>query len=206
MRTPSAANHNAMRFDSMSFREPLLSLALPPKRRYQALSIAMIASIACAALAPPWLALQGGVLAFGLSWATMIDIDRFRLPDILTLGLLTVGLAFALRDGWSSARPYIFGAAVGYLSLAALAVAYRKIRGRSGLGMGDAKLLAAAGAWLGWMALPFVVLIASLACLASVMFTAIRRGKPLSSGLIPFGPYLAAAIWIVWLLQLGEHA
>ena len=194
-----------MHFNSLSFRGSLASLALPAKRRFQALSIALIASLACAVLAPPWLALQGVVLAFGLSWAMMIDIDRFRLPDILTLGLLVIGLAFALGDGLSGARPYIFGAAAGYLALAAWAVAYRKIRGRSGLGMGDAKLLAAAGAWLGWMALPFVVLIASLACLASVMFTAIRRGKPLPSDPIPFGPYLAIAIWIVWLLQLGER-
>lgn len=194
-----------MRLAPSLFQRPLAALALPAKKRIQALWIALIASGSAMFLARPELAFASIVLAFGLTWAAMIDADRFALPDILTLGLIVVGLAFALRAGPSAAWPYILGTAAGYLTLACVAHIYRRVRGRNGLGLGDAKLLGVAGAWLGWMALPFVVLIASLVCLVSVAVMALLHGRRITSGPIPFGPYLAGAIWIVWLAQLGSR-
>ncbi|HOY77342.1 MAG TPA: A24 family peptidase [Hyphomonadaceae bacterium] len=169
---------------------------------------------AAAALIGVWLTpdarLVGAVLAFALAWAAAVDIDRFILPDLLTLGLVVLGLCLALASGIDAARPYILGTVLGYGSLASLAWIYRRVRGRNGLGMGDAKLLAAAGAWLGWAALPFVILIASLTCLISIgLLAAIQMRstpkQPMLAAYIPFGPYLACAIFIVWLAQKSGH-
>ncbi len=185
---------------------PFATLALPSNKASLALGIGFIAALAGAAIGAPGLALTGSLLAFALSWGAMVDLDRFILPDVLTLGLVVAGVVIAVSDGLLAAQPYLIGAAAGYFSLAAVAGIYRRLRGRNGLGMGDAKLLAAAGAWLGWMALPFVLLIASLACLVLLGCQAILRRQPIQSSAIPFGPYLAGAIWIVWLAQLGGRA
>jgi len=73
------------------------------------------------------------------------------------------------------------------------------LRGREGLGQGDAKLLAAAGAWLGAYALPQVILVAALAALlaAAALRLSGREIRALSA--LPFGPFLAVAIWALWL-------
>jgi leader peptidase (prepilin peptidase)/N-methyltransferase len=76
---------------------------------------------------------------------------------------------------------------------------YRAIRGRDGLGGGDAKLLAAAGAWVGVRALPQVVLFAAIAGLvaaAGLRIAGVRLG---AQSALPFGPFLALATWLVWL-------
>jgi len=195
-----------MRFALLPLQGPFELLELPAKRRALALWITLIASIPTAFLTTPELALASFILALGLAWAAMIDIDRFVLPDILTLSLIVIGLALASREGPSGAWPYIVGTAAGYLALAGVAQIYRRVCGRNGLGLGDAKLLTVAGAWLGWMALPFVVLIASLVCLVSLGAIALWRRQTIPSGPIPFGPYLAGAIWIVWLVQIGGRA
>jgi len=85
------------------------------------------------------------------------------------------------------------------LSLAAIAALYRRLRGREGLGGGDAKLLAASGAWLGAAALPQVILLAAVSALAAaacLRLTGIRLGI---HSALPFGPFLALATWILWL-------
>jgi leader peptidase (prepilin peptidase)/N-methyltransferase len=91
------------------------------------------------------------------------------------------------------------GAALGYLSLMTIAALYRALRGREGLGGGDAKLLAASGAWLGAAGLPQVILLAALAALAaagSLRLAGIRLGI---HSALPFGPFLALATWVLWL-------
>src|SRR5215472_5053780 len=92
------------------------------------------------------------------------------------------------------------GAAAGYLALHAVAFIYRRLRGRDGLGEGDAKLLAAAGAWVGASALPQVVLIAALAGLFAAGCLHLAGYRLRGTSAMPFGPFLAFATWIVWLL------
>ena len=88
----------------------------------------------------------------------------------------------------------------GFAAFAAIAGIYRRARGREGLGLGDAKLLAAAGAWLGWQALPGVVLIAAASGLAFALATPLGGGKLAWTSRIAFGPHLALAFWLTWLL------
>ena len=136
-----------------------------------------------------------------LATAATVDAETGYLPDALTgpalwLGLLASAAGFAVGPGAA-----ILGAALGYLGLRAGEEAYRALRGRDGLGRGDAKLLAAGGAWLGPAALPFVVLLAALAALLVVGGQA-ARGRTVGGGTeVRFGPYLAGAIGLLALAR-----
>ena len=121
------------------------------------------------------------------------------MPDALTLPLVVAGLAAAVAFEPEGLTDRALGAVAGYLGLRAVGLLYSALRGREGLGHGDAKLLAAAGAWIGVRALPQVVLLAALAglCAAACMRLAgIRLG---AQSALPFGPFLAFATWLVWL-------
>ena len=86
---------------------------------------------------------------------------------------------------------------LAYLSFQGLALAYRRLRGRDGLGGGDAKLIAAAGAWCGLAALPFVVLGSALLGLLAALGLALTGRTMTSTTRIPFGPCIALAFWLV---------
>jgi len=130
-----------------------------------------------------------------LSALAWIDLREYRLPDILTLPLIGLGLlqAWALDLGWLGS---VIGAALGYLAFVGIQIAYRRLRGKDGLGRGDAKLLAAGGAWCGWAGLPFIVLIGSGMGLIALVFPSMRRKA--QDGAVPFGPFLALGILLVW--------
>jgi leader peptidase (prepilin peptidase)/N-methyltransferase len=87
----------------------------------------------------------------------------------------------------------------GFLAFAGIAWVYCRLRRRAGLGLGDAKLLAVAGAWVGWPALPGLVVVAAALALAVALVRA-ASGERLGAGTrIAFGPYLAFALWLFWL-------
>ena len=132
------------------------------------------------------------VLALWLAAASWIDARRLILPDVLTLPLIAAGLALAWLQPPELATRAI-GAMAGFAAFALIAELYRRLRGRDGLGLGDAKLLAGAGAWLGWEALPSVVLIGAV---AGLVFALLKR--PAADRPIPFGPFLALGFWLVW--------
>ena len=144
----------------------------------------------------------GIVLGGSLIALSVIDLRTFRLPDALTLPLAVAGIASAWWLGdepvWRSVS-----AIAGYLALLAMIEAYRWWRGVDGMGLGDAKLMAAAGAWLGAQELPMTVLVA---CCSALLLTAATAlvGDPtarhaLWSRRLAFGPHIALGIWIVWL-------
>lgn len=140
------------------------------------------------------------ILAGALAWLATIDVEKLLLPDLLTLPLLCCGLMHAGVEGKPELVSAVSGAVVGYVALAAVGYVFERVRGVKGIGGGDAKLLAAGGAWLGWMGLPVVVLTASLAGLA---FAALRSSKLQRAGgamVLPFGPFLAGGIWLGWCL------
>jgi leader peptidase (prepilin peptidase)/N-methyltransferase len=135
-----------------------------------------------------------GALLF--CWAMValafIDLDTFYLPDNITLLLLWSGLVFNLFGIFTDLRSAVIGAAAGYLTLWSVFWVYKLATGKEGMGYGDFKLLAAIGAWLGWKALPLVILLSSfvgaVVGIALIVFARHERQMP-----IPFGPYLAVA-------------
>jgi leader peptidase (prepilin peptidase)/N-methyltransferase len=130
----------------------------------------------------------------------VIDAEHFRLPDSLTLPLLaTGGLAAVVLDQTAPLDAAV-GAAVGFAGLWLLAFAYRRLRGRDGLGDGDPILLAAGGAWVGWIGLPSVLLWASAAGLSVVAARVLVGRKVSAVDRLPFGPCLAVGVWLTWLL------
>lgn len=111
-----------------------------------------------------------------------------------------MGLGLAYAGGINVFGWHILGAFIGYGFVWALNLYWRRRHGKDGIGMGDAKLLGAAGAWLGPLALPFVTLIASGMALLGIVLTKAFLKRPIdASARIAFGPYIAIGFWGVWL-------
>ncbi len=135
------------------------------------------------------------LLGWVLLWLSLIDWQTMRLPNALTLPLLACGLAVTALTQPDAVTSSVIGALAGYGVFRLIGLGYRHLRGREGLGQGDAKLLAAGGAWLGWEALPWVVLLAALFGLAFAALWHLRRRVTATTAL-PFGPAIALAIWV----------
>lgn len=146
-----------------------------------------------------WLLWMTAVFGWTLLALTLIDWRHFILPDVLTLPLAPAGIAVNWLSGERSLLDTALGAIFGYCAFALIAWAYRRWRGREGLGIGDAKLLAALGAWVGAAGLPSVVLLASVLALVTALAAQGLRGRVSLLERVPFGPFLAAAGWVVWL-------
>lgn len=132
-----------------------------------------------------------------LSWAllalSLIDIEHLLLPDAITLPLLWLGLLINVLHGLPvTLDEAVLGAAAGYGTLRLLATVYAFLRGYPGLGGGDAKLLAALGAWLGASALPAVLFLACSAALLAVFIARLRWSRAQNQPLA-FGPWLSLA-------------
>ena len=142
------------------------------------------------------------LLALAFTWTlvalTFIDADTTLLPDDLTLPLLWLGLGSNVFGTFVPLQDAVIGAMAGYLALWSIYWLFKLATGKEGMGHGDFKLLAALGAWMGWKALLPIVLLSSLvgALVGIVLIVLARRGREIP---IPFGPYLAAAGFIVLL-------
>ena len=136
-----------------------------------------------------------------LIYLAYIDLRTFRLPDVITFPLILSGLMFSglSKLGFISFQDSVIGAAVGYASIWLLNLLYRLVKKQDGIGMGDAKLLAALGAWFGWYALPSILLMASLSGLIGG-FIWLQWNKQSHRSAFPFGPFLAIAgiIELLW--------
>lgn len=150
------------------------------------------------------------VAAMAFGWTLLalsfIDLEHQLLPDPLTMILLWSGLLLNQNHLFTSPSAALWGAVSGYLVLWVVLHLYRLVTGRSGMGGGDLKLLAALGAWCGWMLLPQILLIASITgLLIATPLLLLQRssGDPAGADLyrtpIPFGPFLAVAGWITLL-------
>ncbi len=174
----------------------------PGRRRLTLMALAAAAVGAWSALGQPTplAAALTALLGWQLLLITVIDAEHFRLPDRLTLPLLaTGGLASLLLDH-TAPLDAVIGTAVGFAGRWLLAFAYRRLRGRDGLGDGDPVLLAAGGAWVGWIGLPSVLLWASAAGLSFVAARLLTGSRVSGGDRLPFGPCLAAGIWLTWML------
>lgn len=145
---------------------------------------------------------QQTVAALAFTWVIIplcvIDYDVQLLPDCITLPLLWAGLALSLAGIFIDSHSSIIGAMSGYLCLWAIYHLFKLVTGREGMGYGDFKLLAAIGAWVGWQALPVVILFSSVVGATAGIFLILVKGRQRSQP-IPFGPFLASAGWITLL-------
>ncbi len=146
-----------------------------------------------------WLLWASCALGWALLALAAIDLRRLVLPDSLTLPLAACGLAVAWLVAPASLFDHALGAATGFATFALIAVAYRRLRGREGLGLGDAKLLAAAGAWVSWPGLAGVVLLAGSLGLALALARRLGGRAVTPAERIAFGPYLSFGTWVIWL-------
>jgi len=162
---------------------------------------ALVPAALSVALLEPLPALLASLVGWVLLAAALVDRRTLFLPDLLTLPLAAGGL-LAAWAGLAPASPLgsLAGALLGFAGTALVGEAYRRLRGREGLGLGDAKLLAAAGAWLGPRALPLVLLIGATSALLAALATGAHR-RPTEP--IPFGPWLALGFWSVLLVELA---
>ena len=171
---------------------------------YQHVGAMTAGAVALAALAlalgPNLQLLLASVFALCLLTLALIDARLYVLPDLITLPLMWLGLLINTQAHFASATAAVLGAIVGYLSLWTIYWLFKLVRNKEGMGYGDFKLSAAIGAWLGWQALPGVVLVAALTALstATVLLLAgrLRIEQPM-----PFGPFLAFAGFLAMCLD-----
>ncbi len=146
------------------------------------------------------------ILALLLTWSlialSVIDFDHQILPDSITLPGIWVGLLVNSFDLFTDLQSSVIGAAAGYLFLWLVYHIFKLITGKEGMGFGDFKLFALFGAWLGWQALPLIILLSAFAgaVIGIALIVVGRRDRNIP---IPFGPYLSVAGWIA--LLWGEQ-
>lgn len=135
-------------------------------------------------------AFAGGLLA-----ASVADMARYVLPNVITLPLLWLGLLANVHGHFAPLEDAVWGAAGGYLAMLALAEGAEFCMRRPALGGGDRKLFAAVGAWIGWQDLPFVLFGGAFLGLILFVLRQLIRGKALNAGrgYVPFGPCIAMA-------------
>jgi leader peptidase (prepilin peptidase) / N-methyltransferase len=168
-----------------------------------ALFIGVVASVV---LVPDSRGAWGAGLAVLMVAIAAVDARRFIIPDELTAAALALGLAYAAVEdseiwmqalAWSVLRGFV--PALAFLGVRA---GYRRWRGREGIGLGDVKLAGVAGVWLDWQTIPIAIEIAAVAALGAYLIMHLyfhRTVKPTTR--LPFGLFLAPAIWIAWILD-----
>jgi leader peptidase (prepilin peptidase)/N-methyltransferase len=190
--TPITALQNVPVLSWVALRGKCAKCSSPISFRYPAVELVAGALAVLMAWRFGYSAALLGALVFG--WAllalTFIDLDTQLLPDDITLPLLWAGLLANSFGTFVDLRSAVFGAAGGYLLLWSVYWAFRLLAKKEGMGYGDFKLLGALGAWVGWQAIPFVVLVSAAlgAIVGGVALYLTKRGMETR---IPFGPYLA---------------
>ena len=171
--------------------------------QYCGLGVVALAVVAASVLTAPGLA---GVLGAGLGVLMLavaaVDARHFIIPNPLTFAAFALALVKAgIEDGWTGVATALLRGAVVALGFLIVRIGYQWLRGRQGIGLGDVKLAAVAGAWLTWAMLPIAIDIAALAALA-VYTLWLVGGRPVQRFTrVPFGLFFAPTIWLCWLLE-----
>ncbi len=164
---------------------------------HPAIELAALGVAASALWADPDRVWADCLLGWTLLALACIDWTHLRLPDVLTLPLIPAGLAEAWWEGSALALDHAVASLLAYALFRAVALGYRALRGRDGLGMGDAKLLAVAGAWVGVGGLAPVLFGGAVLGIGLVLVSSVRHGREQVHNQVPFGPALAVALWCV---------
>jgi leader peptidase (prepilin peptidase) / N-methyltransferase len=155
---------------------------------------------------PDMAGVAGALFGWLLLALGSLDALHFWLPDRLTALLALTGVAGGVIGLDPPLVVRLWGGFAGFLGLSLIAIAYRLVRGREGLGGGDPKLFGAIGLWLGWTALPLVILPASGAGLGWVLAKWMGGTSPKANDQLPLGTLLSLAAWSVWLFTAATNA
>lgn len=170
-----------------------------------ALSIVFLASVWVDGWETPFLLhWQKALILFpSFLWLVWFDVREYRLPNLITLPLILSGICLAAVEGRDALILSALGAMFGYGIILVLHKGYLAWRGRSGIGMGDAKLLAAGGAFLSFSAIGPILLFGSLFGVLIALFQNRKTGQSLFNGvaMVPFGPALVLSIWVCFAAQ-----
>ncbi|MCS5558940.1 MAG: A24 family peptidase [Oceanospirillaceae bacterium] len=190
-KTPLKAWHNIplISYLLLKGRCEFCNLPISPLYPMVELLTAVLGLAVAWVLGPNWQGVASLVLVYILVAMAFIDLDHKLLPDQLTLPLMWLGLAINASGIFTSLQDAFWGAVAGYMSLWLVYWGFRLATGKHGMGYGDFKLLAALGAWMGWQALPMIVLMAAVAGI--VVGLVLRLRKTPTDPQMPFGPYLA---------------
>jgi leader peptidase (prepilin peptidase) / N-methyltransferase len=157
------------------------------------------------------LALVDAVFAIGFAaltlWLVKSDLDAFQLPDVANFAVAALGSAWiaTLADPAAGLLQAALRALAAAACLSAVKWCYARVRRLEGLGWGDVKLAAAGAVWLDWPQLPIALLVAAVAGILVVARHAIVAPSPSGAIIaIPFGAFLAPAIWLVWLVGRAD--
>lgn len=174
--------------------------AAPISPAYPIIELAAVGIAVWAWLATPaYMFVATCIFGWLLLALSAIDFRTFRLPDGLNAALLLCGLLTAQLFYPERMLEQLAGAALGFGGLLLVELAYRAIRRRDGLGRGDSKLLGAIGVWVGPVGIAPCIFVAASAAIIFVLILGWVRRRPVAGDTaIPFGPFLAAGGWAVW--------
>jgi leader peptidase (prepilin peptidase)/N-methyltransferase len=176
-------------------------------RYWQSFAAAFAAAIFSFVTLPMTLAVFSTLLAGLAIWIALVDLEDLIIPDLATAAVAILGLALILietpADALSEEIPDALMRAIaagGLLFLVRLA--FQRFAGKEGLGLGDVKLMAAGGTLLSWGSLPYALMLAAAAAIMVIMLHGMRHATWLDrEAEIPFGAFLAPAIWAAFLLE-----
>jgi leader peptidase (prepilin peptidase)/N-methyltransferase len=120
---------------------------------------------------------------------------------LLTLPLVAAGLAVTGLFFPANLLSNVLAAILGFLAFYLIARLYRSLRGYDGLGLGDAKLLAAAGAWLGPLYLAPVVFVSAILAIGAALILRLLGREVSLQTTLPFGPFLSISFFGFWCLK-----
>jgi len=174
---------------------------------WQSFAVAVAAGIFSFAALPLAPAIVSTLLAGFAIWIALIDLEERIIPDLANVAIAILGLTLIVLETPSSALMEEIPdallrviAAGGLLFLVRLA--FKRLTGKEGLGLGDVKLMSAGATVLSWVSLPYALVLAAAAAILVIGLRGIRRGAWLDRETeIPFGAFLAPAIWVAFLLE-----
>lgn len=147
------------------------------------------------------------VLTWSLIAVSLIDADHKLLPDMIVLPLVWAGLIVNNFSFYTTSSAALWGAIGGYMSLWIVSWLFRLVVGKEGIGHGDFKLVSVIGAWGGWQVLPYTVFLAAfLGVLVYSLNRFISIRPTTDSAVVPFGPYISTAGWIVLLYSMNADS
>jgi leader peptidase (prepilin peptidase) / N-methyltransferase len=147
----------------------------------------------------------GALLAAVALIIAVVDLERFEIPDLASVAMFVLGIAWTQAFGFDveGLGQALLRALLVAAVLLAVRTAYRALRKVEGLGLGDVKLAGAGAVWLSYPHIAFAFLIAVGAAFALILSRSIIAGERIRKDTaVPFGTFLAPAVWMAWLAQV----